>query len=317
MPRAQRLFGLTVDEISSVDRDANGHAAIMFAKRDSGDNAMALFDAEGNEVTLAELNFGDHVFDENGEEQVYMPAEHAEAIAAGFEGYTDEQREQILNDLGLGDYEDPTLEPEGQLDAEDESLLAQVGKRFGAQALTGLRTQAVAKRNAAASRPSLGDAIYGALSKALTDDDQAVAISKAVSALEQRLTASEQNAARAWTVAKNLSEQAELSAYSEVADSYGLPVQSQELAGILRSAATVLSKRELDTLDRVLQSAGDAALFSEIGVNGTGSASAIHDQIMASANTAVSKNDITREQAVVALYEANPDAYDEYLAEQG
>lgn len=297
MPRAQRLFPTAIDEISSVDRDANGHAAIMISKRDDqreDEQMPRIFDPETrDELTLDDLQFGDEVLGEDGQTYTYLSPEDAEALQAEFDD---------LND------DDNSLEDQ-QIDTDDRELEL-VGKRFGGKAL-------VSKR--APKRPSLGQAVLGQLSKAMTDADRDEVISKALDVFETRTVAAEQRAENAERIAKRLANDAELDQYASIADSLGVPADSREMAGILQAVSGVLSKRQLDTFERVLTAAAHGAQYDEIGFNGQGQSSDVMDQVTAAATAAISKSgaSITTEQAMVAMFEANPDAYDAYMDEQG
>jgi hypothetical protein len=120
-------------------------------------------------------------------------------------------------------------------------------------------------------------------------------------------------AAQAWQVAKSLEAEREFDGYVELAKNYNLPVDPVELAGVLAGASQVLSKRQLDTLDRILSAQGE--LYDELGYTGNTSASEVMDEVSAMAMQAVGKADMSHEQAVVALFESNPAAYDQYLVE--
>lgn len=68
----KRLSNLDIDEISLVDRPANQHGLVAIAKRDeeSTMSAQPLFDVEGYEVDPSQLEEGQYVYDEDGNEYV-------------------------------------------------------------------------------------------------------------------------------------------------------------------------------------------------------------------------------------------------------
>jgi hypothetical protein len=139
--------------------------------------------------------------------------------------------------------------------------------------------------------------------------DRDAVISKLANAVGEARQESEQ----AWQIAKALLDERDNNAFTELAKGYNLPVEPNHLGRVLKRAADVLPEADVALLDRVLTSAGSAQ-FSEIGYNGLAE-SDVMAQISAVAGDAVAKHDLSTEQAVVALFEANPQAYDEYLAE--
>ena len=64
----------------------------------------------------------------------------------------------------------------------------------------------------------------------------------------------------------------------------------------------------------MLSSVGEQ-LFEQHGSDLGDMAGTVHGQIEAMAAEAVTKADVSAEAAVTALYDANPAAYDQYLAE--
>lgn len=287
---------MAIDEVSSVDVDANGHAAIVISKRDTGedDQMPRIFDPETQEeLDEDSLEFGDQVLGEDGQIYEYVSQEDLEALEREAEEFAAQQ----------GDLDDPGS---GADELDSEPVLAGVGKRRGAQSL-------VSKRD----KPPLGQAVLGMLSKALNEADRDDIISKTFNVLERRLVAAERTAAEAVQVSKRLANAAELASYAGIASELGVPADPQEFGEILQAVSGVLSKRQLDTFERVLVAAGDANL-NEIGSRGTGSPSAVIDQLEAAAESAISKSGvtITKEQAFVAMLEANPEFYDAYMDEQ-
>jgi len=79
----KRLFDIEIDEVSVVDRPANQHGLIAFAKNDSFDELETgvpeeLFDETGEEIPVEVLEHGDIVFDAEGNEFVYVEDEDEE-----------------------------------------------------------------------------------------------------------------------------------------------------------------------------------------------------------------------------------------------
>jgi len=77
MPRAVRnVSNIEIDEISLVDIPANQHAAVVIAKRATQEEAMdevEIFDEIGNIVDPSDLQFGDVVFDDEGQAFEVVP----------------------------------------------------------------------------------------------------------------------------------------------------------------------------------------------------------------------------------------------------
>lgn len=75
--KVRQIHGLKIDEISLVDKGANQHAVVTIAKSADGDykeNEMEefdIFDEQGNPLSVADLNIGDTVYDDDGNEYVY------------------------------------------------------------------------------------------------------------------------------------------------------------------------------------------------------------------------------------------------------
>lgn len=71
---AKHVSDMEIDEISLVDRPANQHALVTIAKRRAPEEDAVpdyiFYDAQGQEVDPDTLNFGDHVFDAEGQEYV-------------------------------------------------------------------------------------------------------------------------------------------------------------------------------------------------------------------------------------------------------
>lgn len=186
------------------------------------------------------------------------------------------------------------------------------GIRYGGAALGG----AGAAEGVEHYRKSFSDEVLTSLSKALTDDDRDQVIAKAMSYVED---VASRNADLEDAVA-DLLEQRELESYGAVAKGYGqLPVEEQELAGVLMRASQYLPDEDLAVLDRVFAGAGEVtkAYFDEVGVAGYGE-SGVLEQVYGIANSAISKSadGTSQEQAVTAIFDTNPAAYDEYELEQ-
>lgn len=312
----KRLYDLEIDEISLVDRSANQHADVAIAKRDE-DSMSKLIDAEGYKVEQDELTPGEPVWNEDG----------------SFAGIACEEGMEP-SDYGI-DFDAETGEP--FLLEENEPELVGVGKGFGEGAARFARSKglegAMKSRAAIGRRPigavaagagagalggaaakqrmskGLGSSVYEELSKALNDDARSQVVSKALEDAYSQVDEARTLAYEAVEVAKSLRDQLETERLTAHTQGYGIGDAGQ-LADIIKS----LDPRQARYLDQVLTSAGDA-VFSELGSGLGQSETSVLGQVEALANQAVTKANVSAEQAMTELFAANPDAYDEYLAE--
>lgn len=309
----KRLYDLEIDEISLVDRPANQHGVVAIAKRAEG--TMGIFDPDGNPVDEDSLEPGDKVYDEEGTEYVYVEND-ADGSEETEDSYEDEREYASVGKSAVTAFRRGFKNPGGvgfmrNADGGNNALHAgaHVGRNKGKYAGGAAAATLGVGYGGGRMSKGLGESVYEALSKALNDDDRDQVISKIAREVEV-------------TKAENLQLQEILEAvlddrsdqqYLEIAKSYNLPVDESRLANILKSAASVMSQDELDDLDRLLTSQSE--IYDELGTAGSLATSQIMDQVEAMALETVGKADISVEQATVALFEANPAAYDEYLQE--
>lgn len=159
---------------------------------------------------------------------------------------------------------------------------------------------------------SLSNAVLEEFSKAVTDRDREQVIAKAMAEVEE--AQEEARIAKAWAEQEHDARVTE--AFISKAEEYNLPVAPEVLGPILKAMAETLDEEELDVLDNIFNSVGDA-LYEEVGYVGGGSNSSILDQVDALASELVGKSDASQEAAITAMFEANPEAYDAYIAEMG
>lgn len=250
---------------------------------------MAMYDQDGYELDEDLLEPGDEAYDENGNQYVMVSDEEAAELA--------EQGIITLDeDLGEG------------ASYEQEEALAGVGKRGGAAARPG---STVSKRKGAAPARSLGNDVFETLSKALHGNEARQAVSK----LAELVAESQNDARQAWAVAKALADERDLEEYVELASTYPVSADPAELGSVLaRVAKNQAGPDDLAYLDRVLSA--DPVQYDEVGYSGYAENS-IMDQVSALAGQAVSKrDDVSQEEAVVAFFDTNADAYELYLEEQ-
>jgi len=162
------------------------------------------------------------------------------------------------------------------------------------------------------AKKSLGDHVLEELSKAVTEDDRADIIAKALDQVEIAKSEAAQ-------VRKELDDERDLRLETEFiskADEYNLPVDPSEFGPVLKRLVERMDEDDLEILDQVFKSAGDL-LYQEYGHVGGGSNSSIIDSVDALAGEMVTKagGGFTTAEAQVALFEANPEAYDAYIQE--
>lgn len=350
--RVHRLHGLEIDEVSLVDRPANQHGLVTITKRDEGGMATGIYDEQGVEFDLDELEPGMEAFDGQGNPLTIVDEDTAAQLET--EGY-DIFDLEVPDDLSGLEFDDEDQRP----------TLASVGKAGGAAAITGgAHTAFVAGRNKATqllghmdgtrrkmelgalkgtmkaraavqNRPlstaagagavgygsgrmkknlSVGEQLLQELSKAYTDSDRNQVIAKAFQAVQ----AADERATSAETIAKALQLRAEQEQYVELAKSYQLPVDDRDLGVVLHAIAknAGLSDAQLDLVDQVFSAAGEAVYLEQgsAGING----SPLFEQMQATAYDVVGKagGDLTAEQALVALLDSDPEAYNDWLREQ-
>lgn len=273
MRRANRLSDMAIDEVSLVDKDANGHARMLIAKADDSEERMT----QPNELTFSE---DDLVFDEQG--NAYLPL-------AVDQGQVQERAAQASADTGPEYAVDDDEGDEGDDDAAEDTAQ---------QVLAGL-------------------------SKALGDADRDQVVAKAMG----EITKAQRRAERAEGVAKAERDLRLTREYIAKAGEYsGLPVPPEVLGPILKRCTESLSKQDCEVLAQCLDAAayaGESGSFdpySEIGKSGGGDNADILTQVSARADDMFAKAEpgtgFTREHAVSKVFEDNPAAYDEYLAQR-
>lgn len=151
------------------------------------------------------------------------------------------------------------------------------------------------------------------LSKALTDKDRDEVIAKALGKVEQIQKAADR-AEKAAVAERDLRLTRE---YTEIAKSYNVPVKPEELGRVLKRLAEVLPVEDQLVIKKCLDATtASEDLYREYGTRGGGDNVDILSEVDAIVDGAVSKADGSREDLVSKVFEENPDAYDQYLAEQ-
>ena len=372
----KRLSGLEIDEVSLVNRPANQHGIVAIAK--AMEDSMPIYDNQGDEVGMDELEHGDVVYDDAGTELVFVEdgadeneyedelvgkARMPGVIATTSRG--SRTRARVSGRVrGTGRRASAQGREAGERiamhgrtantragmtarsipgQASEMGARAQArGYQFGeaarghannAATAAGMQYRAIPENGRRAIKygaggaalvgagglgyasKSLGDEVMESLSKALTDDDRSEVIANAMDYMESVAKSHDQ----LQDMVDSLLEDRETDGYVQLAKSYELPADPEEIAGLLFRASQYLPEGDMATLDRMFSSVSDIAKsgYEEIGYAGGYESDALA-QVYAAAGEVVSKSgaQMTQEQAVTALFDANPAAYDMYEAEQ-
>ena len=161
--------------------------------------------------------------------------------------------------------------------------------------------------------------VLASLSKALGDSDRDAVVAKAYGEIAKATKRAE----RAESVAKAERDLRLTREYIAKAERYTLPVAAEVLGPVLKRCTESLSKEDCEVLAKCLDSASEASYdpYSEIGKSGGGDNSDILNEVGVRADDLFSKaaeagTGFTREQSVAKVFEMNPAAYDQYLAER-
>lgn len=337
----KRLSSLEIDEVSLVDRPANQHGLVTITKRDEG-LGMGVYDEAGNELDENDLESGDMIQEEDGSTSVLLSDDDLQAIIDGEVdpaefGLTDEAIEALLNEENLAEVgkSEAAAVTGGPSTLRRWAMDVKGGYKHGRRGEAPERLPTnnhLARGSAHVGRnknayivgasagteenvrgrmsKSLGEQVLTDLSKALTDGDRDQVISK----MADRLSEAEEVAKAAQEHAAFLQDQAEFAQYVDIAKSFELPVDPEDLGSILQEVSKVLSNEQLETLERIFNTAAAAISFDEEGSQGY---SPTMDYVEGAAMELVGKSagEISPEQATTALYSANDDAYLAYLSE--
>jgi hypothetical protein len=198
-----------------------------------------------------------------------------------------------------------------RLTSEGKRVAGYAGAGAGALGAAGGGGYAAGRRGHVGK--SFAQSILDDVSKAVTTDDQISIVAKALqqsenerellirksAQLEARLNEAEDAATLNWAISK--------------AAEYNLPIDADEFGPILKRLVENMPERDMYVLDELFKSIG-ATFFEELGYNG-GSPESSYDYVAAAAQELVAKTGASDAQAITAMYNANPDAYDAYLAE--
>lgn len=166
---------------------------------------------------------------------------------------------------------------------------------------------------------SLAEQVREDLSKALSEVERDEVISKALGEISK----AEQRAQQAEAIAKAERDLRLTREYIAKAESYGVPgVTAQELGPVLMRAAEALPHEDCVVLAKALATSGEA--FRELGATGAASNhdafGVIEELLSPAADTelakALSSKGSDAHELIEKAFEADPSAYDRYLAER-
>jgi len=103
--------------------------------------------------------------------------------------------------------------------------------------------------------------------------------------------------------------------YIEVAKSYNVPVDPEELGPVLKRLSESLSYDDCAVIAKALESAGNV-IFDEIGYIGGGDNVDVYGQVEALIEDQIQKSDhgVSKSAAVTSFFDQNEDAYEAYLS---
>lgn len=297
------LRDMEIDEISLVDRPANAHAKVVIAKRATQEDNVPedIYNEDGEAIDVSELSVGDVVFDEEGSPFL------------------------VVDDETEAELEEQELEDAGVSKGLTSGLLAAAGTKGGQKIGSGISWLGKNKKPLALGAgvgaggtyalkknddgKTFAEELREELSKSLTDIERDEVISKAFAQVEEM----QQSLAQAEEIAKSERDLRLVREYEEVAKSYNLPIPSDELAPVLMAIAEELPYEYGEVIHKALSAAGEI-IFEEYGTEGAGSNNDVLTAVDAYIDENVSKSDISKAEAVEAVFDANPGAYDEYMA---
>lgn len=285
MPKpVKELRDMEIDEISLVDRPAAQHAEVVITKRATEEDIVPedIYNEEGELLDVDLLDTGDVVFDEDGDAFLVVDDE------------MEDEYEMVGKAAAYPDYPE---EEGGKGMSKKEALRA----KLLAQKKKQLEEEGVKK--------SFADELREELSKSYSDADRDEVIAKALAEVDEMASF----AAEAEEVAKSERDLRLTREYEDVAKSYNLPVDEEELAPVLMAIAEELPYEYGAVIHKALSAAGEI-IFDEIGTEGYATNNDVLNAVDYYIDQNISKADISKAEAVEAVFDENPAAYDEYMA---
>lgn len=182
MPRViKELTDIEIDEVSLVDRPANQHARVAIAKRATEeDNVPEVFNEDGDAIDMDSLDFGDVVFDEEGNafEVVADEAEefeYADEYEPVGKSLADEIREDLAKAAGDSDRDFVVSKAAERIDALTDQLnrAELVAKSERDLRLTSEYVEVAKSYNLPVAAEDLGPVLMR-MAEEMSDDDCAV-----------------------------------------------------------------------------------------------------------------------------------------------
>lgn len=318
----KHLSNIEIDEISLVDRGANQHATVAIAKRaPEEENMPELFNEDGELLDENQLEDGQIVYDQEGTAYQFTADEVEDEVEV------DDREPELAKALNLGG-----ARKVGNAFTSGAAGVGQgAGKATGAQgaafrmgaglnrnkkplAFAGAGTAAGAAGAAGYKdrmKKSYSEQVMEELSKAYTDEERDQVLSKAFAEVEGY----QKQAQEAVTIAKAERDLRLTNEYIAKAAEYNVPVDANELGPVLYRMTEQMSYEDCSVIAKCLEAAG-SMIFEEVGYLGGGDNVDVLDQVEAQAQELVGKAAGTStEDAWSAVFEQNPAAYDEYLAQ--
>lgn len=154
---------------------------------------------------------------------------------------------------------------------------------------------------------SFTDEIREEISKAFSGEKDQSAVKELFSKAAAEIDSLRQRASAAEEIAKSERDLRLTDAYVSKADSYNLPIGADELGPVLFRMAETMSYEDCSVINKCLTAAG-ATIFAEIGNVGGGD----NDDILTQVSKAAAEGGVDPSE----VFDANPDAYSAYLADQ-
>lgn len=336
---SNKLVDMELDEISLVKKGANQYSTVSIAKSLSSEEEEMgnLFDENGDLVDVESLDYGDVVFDEEGnafevseedtgddaEEEVeddeVEKAFYTGAVKGAKNAFNSAKRGWQSGTQNRNVRRNPGARPrlgEGETlqDATDYGFkrlgsgaqhLSENRLKYGAGA-AGAGVAGAAGGYGYNRRKDVGKSLREEFSKALTDDDRESVISKAMDAISQL---EEQNEI-ALEIAKSEQEQRIFNDYVSIAKTYDLPFEDDVVASAMMEAEANLSEEACAVIAKSFELASNL-ITQEIGYDELGS-DAMY--VVDDALDEIGKSGDP--EAITQLLENNPELYEAYLAEK-
>ena len=315
--QVKRLSNMEIDEISLVDKGANQHAMITIAKRAPEEETMPeLYNEDGELLDENSLEFGDVVFDEEGNAYEFVAEddaaaedhELAEVGKALWQGGSKIAGESLEHVPGHGRSGGRARRGAERVRRGARQAFSNRGVVAGAAGTAGVGTGYLGAKKENEFRKSFTEEVMEELSKAYSDSDRDEVIAKALGRVEEL----EDRYEMAEEIAKSERDLRLTREYISKAAEYNLPVDPNELGPVLYRMAETMDYDDCAVIAKCLESAG-ALIFEEQGYIGGGDNADVMSQVEAHAvEIGKSADPVT----ISAVFDQSPEAYDAYLADR-